>query len=281
MHDVAHNCLPQITSVHPGCSNQSLNKLLDDIAWLLPELRQPLIELIRQVEDGLAVMRTANDAIHGDFYAKQILVGADGFRLIDFDEISRGHRYQDLGNFVGQLYWEMVRSPSSANRIDFDIESSIEALLLGYAESMESIHWPALRASILIGILRCLPHAFRRGLPDWPDRMREMFQYASSWIDLRPMVKARNLSSEPVMSTAIAPECAPYLDMAAIDNRWKSQRVHFEQRWWDTGIENARLLRHKQGRRCLVEYTVTTADRLPQYRFSARLASVSPSTSVC
>ena len=110
--------LKKIENRHPGFHRNSLVQLADDIQWLLPELRSPLRNLLKKIDCHLDAFTSSCDIIHGDFYAKQILVQNDQLRLIDFDEVSLGHRYQDLGTFIGNLVWNATRTSTRISELE-------------------------------------------------------------------------------------------------------------------------------------------------------------------
>ncbi len=193
-------------------------------------------------------------------------------QLIDFDEVGRGHRYQDLGSFVGQMVWNAVRDPACFQQVT----SGTEALVAGYARHMGAIDQSLLRASIATGILRCMPHPFRRGLSDWPGKMLQMFACANQWFATASLT-ARQRLAEPIdpskrtnLEDCVPVECRPYLDCQLVEDHWQHDCVK---------IIHARLLRHKPGRRLLVDYTIqsdTSDDKrsiLGKARFTKKVDS--------
>ncbi len=261
-HVSAHASMPDVDWRHPGYTVNALNKLVEDVCWLLPELRDRLTSVTNLIRSTLSEMECANDLIHGDFYAKQIIQDGSGLRLIDFDEIGRGHRYQDVGNFVGQLYWNAVSSQELASPIDSQIESYIESFLKGYEPNTRRQDQEKMHASIVMGIVRCLPHAFRRGLTAWPARMRKLLACVERWL-ASPELKSVKQASNPTVSNSPAVddnECAPYLDSANIDSLWRLNQSP-DTCWRDTRIIAAHMIRHKPGKRLLVQYQLQDVER--------------------
>ncbi len=304
---MANQCMPHVMTPHNGFGLQSLRTIADDLAWLLPDMRDPLSSLLNELTEPLQNLAAAQDIIHGDFYAKQILVNGEELRLIDFDEIGRGHRYQDLGNFIGHMYWDAVRSGKNSSIELGQVEAHAGCLLDGYAKLAGKLDRKLIQASIAIGILRCLSHTFRRGLPDWADKLRQLFDCAllqitpsrvrhhhfqsmgaSSAIPTsaiptvgKPLAEETSVSNDKVQSAhdvaaSLPAECLPYLDVPTVDACWQHSRQLFSPPWNNTYVSNSRLMRHKPGKRLLVEYSLGSKDRLTELRVIGKCRLAKP-----
>ena len=262
-HTDARRSLSAITNQHTAFARGTLTQLAEDIVWLLPEISQPLSELLAKIDGTIDKFATSSDLIHGDFYAKQIIVQGDGLHLIDFDEVARGHCYQDLGTFVGQLYWSAVRNTADHSAI----MPAIEAFVGGYEQQNGTLDWPLFQTSVVAGVLRCMPHAFRRGLPEWRSKMHQMFEFARQWCPQNsklsyhtPLhVPVTNPATSALSSETDSSETSPYLDTQRINQHWQ-QAETLVARLRSAQVVRAQLMRHKPGKRLLVEYTLQRPD---------------------
>ncbi len=248
-HIEACRSMTSLTFRHTGFSHQTMLQLADDMKWILPELRMPIEEVLSTLEPWLERLQAGADIIHGDFYARQIIVEQDRLRLIDFDEVGRGHRYQDLGTFVGQLYWNAIRNQTGLKHLD----SGIEAFLEGYSHRLGPLDHALLHASMAAGVLRCLPHPFRRGLPEWADKTKQILYWSSFWLNRaqsRDVAQSsRSCRDEHVQREVGCDERARYLDPDQLNQKCQRSSMRSSMR-----IVSARLLRYKPGRRLVVEY---------------------------
>jgi aminoglycoside phosphotransferase (APT) family kinase protein len=241
---------------HRAFGVRSLQNIIDDVSWLAPDLGAPLSNLLTRMEDTLRDMELSQDVIHGDFYAKQLIVQGDRLRLIDFDELGLGDRYQDLGNFVGHLVWDSVRSAKEKDRTDLCLELQISAFLEGYECETDCLDEPRLRVSIATGILRCIPHAFRRGLPDWHLKMQQMLDHAWRYLD-SSMTRGDRREVSGCLPRLITPdidERLAYLNNSDMTQQLR-QNSENPRRWQHVSIVDSQLIRHRPHRRLLVEYT--------------------------
>lgn len=263
-HIEATQAMKSLTFHHNGFTHQAMLQLADDMKWILPEVRLPVEALLETLEPWLDQLGKGTDIIHGDFYARQIIVEQAQLRLIDFDEVGRGHRYQDLGTFVGQLVWNAIRNESGLEHLD----SGIDAFLEGYEQRLGPLDWPLLWASIAAGVLRCLPHPFRRGLPEWAEKTKQILYWASFWLK-----RAQTSDSSAASSSASADrmprssrepaavhETARYLDPEQVNLNWHRTPGLDAEKASPSRFIAARQLRYKPGRRLVVEYQTEASD---------------------
>lgn len=100
--------------------------------------------------------------LHGDFYAKQVLVNGTTAALIDLDEASMGDPAIDLARFRADL-----EAGAVSGRLDTsEIDALVEPLLAGYRLTRKL---PArLHLHVAAQLLRLAAHPFRRREPSWP-----------------------------------------------------------------------------------------------------------------
>ncbi len=82
---------------------QTLLQLADWIGFLLPSWRLEAVEVAQILSQRLMQLPSLTTAIHGDFYADQVLWRDDRIAIIDLDRAALGHPAQDIGNFIAHL----------------------------------------------------------------------------------------------------------------------------------------------------------------------------------
>ncbi len=170
-----HRC-PLPPSAVSAVAAHDLSELAEFIGFLTPELANLATEAIRQTRAKLNDLPIVFAVIHGDFYAKQVIVDSDAVKFIDFDQAGVGNPYQDIGNFVAKLVWQSIQLGR-----DFSTASKqATAFLLGYRRHSGVFCEFAYRAHLAAGLLRCVTHPFRRATPNWPSTTREFILLAQS-----------------------------------------------------------------------------------------------------
>lgn len=134
-------------------------------AKIRPELRARLARLL----DGLRKTAPSGGALvpaHGDFDADQ-LVDADGeLVVLDFDDVCLAPPAFDLATYLADV--------ARGRKEDSDAIEAVRApLLAGYGARPAALQWYL--AAI---VLTRTPHAFQRGLSDWPERVEGMVRTA-------------------------------------------------------------------------------------------------------
>ncbi len=238
---------------HEGHSLDRLSELAADLTWLVPEWKERLDGLVIRMWQGLEYAPVAQGVIHGDFYAKQIVVHQGEYQWIDFDEMSLGDPYQDVGNFIAQLYWNEVRGELAREKV----ETLVARFLEGYARRAHGMDPKRLASQIAIATFRCLPHPFRRGHPEWRLQMERMLLRVESALALSGPVgvssPSRPSSQETLLGSSVEEEAHPYLDLAAVE-RAKPTFEGFQIPLAESKLTKANVVRHKIGRRILIEY---------------------------
>ena len=267
--------LPNLPFLPNEGLSDSLVQTAEAIAWICPRLAERarrLAERIAQLLNDLSPARMS--PIHGDFYAKQVLVDDDHIGLIDFDSAGQGDPDSDLGNFIAHLdRWALYRRFSGDR-----VAPVAEALLEGYRRATGRDPSPGVDVHRPASLLRLAPHCFRQRESDWAqrteailERTEDLLFSASKYAGARPtqansspptrsacsrtlsrveVIDPFTVSDDPEMlflSEALDPDRAQEelerLDLGRILNRPGTAR-----------LSAIRVVRHKPGRRCLVEY---------------------------
>jgi ATP-binding cassette, subfamily B, bacterial len=131
------------------------------VAHIEPELRKRLDTLLRRLEAGLPV-GLGHVPAHGDFNARQLVDGADGLVITDFDGMCTAPAALDLATYLAYL----VRGDSA----DLDAALAVlEMVLEGYGERPDGLSW-----YLATMILRRSARPFRYQDEHWPERVEEM-----------------------------------------------------------------------------------------------------------
>ncbi len=264
----------------------------DGIAEIAPALAERARRLAGALAAQLAAAPAIDRPIHGDFYAKQVLAQGDGVALLDFDEASRGDPAADIGNFIAHLERDALRGSIPPSRLD----PARSALLGGYAAAVGR-DCERVELYTSIGLMRIASHPFRQREPEWTARTDALLARAES---LLPSSRAACVIAPAAVgagrdartgSAGVAPSLVDDPDGAATDPAlpWLAQALdpsvaerELGRLPWLTRAGGAvgagagggaalrlaaiRVVRHKPGRRAIIEYDVTIeqADAWPR-----------------
>lgn len=264
--------LPNLSLPAPARRAASLQGTSEAVAWVCPGLADMAQNLSRQLAECFAAMPFTPAPLHGDFYAKQVLVDDGRLALIDFDGAFHGDPAEDLGNFVAHLDRWALWGRFPAERV----EVLADALLEGYRGVARQDVAPRIAAYRASALLHLAPHCFRHREPDWASRTRailgrtgQILQDAkpSGFKRAEPSRKTTQASAtrsntavevvDPfeVHRDAAMPTVAHALDPARV------QEALLPLGWGrlvgraaTPRLRTIRVVRHKPGRRCMVEY---------------------------
>ncbi len=237
-----------------------------DLGHLAPMLLDRVRELASELQRSLLTLSVEPTIIHGDCYAKQVIVEEGKVRWIDWDQVSIGDPYRDLGNFVAQLHWEAERGESNAERIG----SLEKAFLEGYVSIAGPIDWKRYYFQLSGALLACSFHPFRRALEDWPTAMARMVERAESAMK-SAFDEVESTKTHPSKvgnrnsKNGVVQECdglkieemtaiESMLDCRLAEERLKRDCPEIASKFGEYQVESARVTRHKPGRRCMIEY---------------------------
>lgn len=171
LHAQPPGALPRWTIDHDV---HALLAAADAVAHVSPLLADRAFRLARQIAADLARMPAGSALIHGDFYAKQVLLNGDAVALIDFDEAARGDPAIDLGNFVAHLERDVLRGVLTPQRRD----EARDALLDGYVTHRRSLP-DSINLRVAASLLLLTPHPFRHREADWPEQTEALLDRAA------------------------------------------------------------------------------------------------------
>ena len=247
----------------------TLLSLARGLGWLCPHLARQADDLARRLAAQLSQQPAVDFPIHGDFYDKQVLVIENSVAIIDLDEAARGDPMADLGLFIAHLHRDVLCGNPLPNRV----EPLSEALLEGYQYAVQQPIPDRIRLYIAIGLFQLAHDPFRACEPEWTARIEAILDRVEALAARHTSAKSmtlitnsnRRTDSDPLLSVqdsfdaiqdpkmsllaqAFDPrKAALYLERMLLSNTKRNGQVR---------LRGIRALRHKPGRRCLVEYDV-------------------------
>jgi aminoglycoside phosphotransferase (APT) family kinase protein len=209
---------------------RAVSKMAKDLAALWPALGKQA----REVSDGLSrALITENAphvAIHGDFHLEQLIDAGDRIGIVDLDEARYGAAAWDLGNIIGHM--QVHGDPS---------EPFGEALLSGYRATGGQVTDNEVRLQTALSIFQLAARPFRERDPQWPGKIEAILDQVSQFANKRAPMRPSLDPDMPQMEAASDPvQAQRQFSRLALGN-----------------VESARLVRHKPGRRCLIEYDLS------------------------
>jgi len=229
-----------------------LQQLALGVAHLLPQEQQRVQVLVDNLSRALNKLKGSKVRIHGDFYAKQVLLGTPGVHFIDLDDVCRWYREYDLGLFIAHLIRDCL-----ANRLPASFAMSYqEALLKGYREQRQ---YKLKRVELFtaVGLLQLAHHPFRNAEPNWPQGIRAILcQCEHHFQAYRKLSKPHLQQETPTASKwdSKMPFIAQLQQKGVIEDRikqaLKAQLAEIDR----YQLQQITALRHKQGKRLLLEY---------------------------
>ncbi len=207
-----------------------------------PELSRLASEVGRRLVSALSAAPDAFASVHGDFHSGQVIVGEGTVGLVDFDRAGRGDPATDFGSFLADLE---LRDEREA------VDESLESLLAGYCSAGGVLPGPkSIRLRHAAALLKVAPHPFRKRHPSWPEHTAELLERAARILERDSVGRPRPLRDPGI------PFLTGALDSRTVETGLRNLPA-FEST--DVRVEALRLLRHKPGRRCLVEYSLRVA----------------------
>ncbi len=240
--------------LNPVCG---LEAAAESLKWILPELWPLAQRLAKALVHALDAAGEAQVLLHGDFYAKQVIIQKDHIGFIDFDGSGVGHAAVDVGNFIAHLERDLLRGYIDATLA----EALRNGLLSGYNRSAK--HPVSSRQADLYtaaGLLKLVPHPFRFLEENWPEQVRALLQRTERLLDneqggVHPVLHAGQVQA--LLEDQAFANVKPALDPAVVT------REMADRMGGGASLQHIRLKRHKPGRRCMLAYTWQFSDGKP------------------
>lgn len=215
------------------------------------------------VEDLTASLpnRASSRLVHGDFYAQQVVVDGSRIGIIDLDRAGWGDPAIDLGTFIAHLERDVLAGELQPA----DLETASAALLAGYRSAGGLVEPRQVGVHTAAALIRLATEPFRTRDPEWPARTEALVDRAaalatSSIATPRPVSPSRPIVNANVSaadsfgasSDPALPSLRRALDPAVAES--VLQPVAASMGASSLVLREARVIRYKPGKRCLVQY---------------------------
>lgn len=251
--------------LHAEQAERALVATARDVAVLLPELGARCDALLGRLAPGSSTGAGRLVALHGDFYAKQVLLAEDRVGVIDFDSACIGPPERDLALFGAHLWSDAVRGRLAEDRV----EGLEAAFLSGYRghrghrgdQSGRAYSEADLLRERAAGLFGLLHHPFRSGDPEWPQAIERVLELCERLAPETTRAGPPSASATRVKVAVSDPfditrdEHMPFLASALDPDRVEQtlQRIVADH---DLLLRSIEVTRHKPGRRCNIEFEV-------------------------
>ncbi len=248
---------------------QKIQRSADDLAIILPSVKDLLNAVSEKCVEQLSQLQPIEVAIHGDCHPQQFLVDESKVAILDLDNAAMGHPAEDLGNFLAHLEREVL-----LGRVRRSLcEQLSEELTAGYFEESTATAHGNPQAYLAAGLLRLAHEPFRYRQPDWPRQTKNLVERANAIIERNakqppPFAKPKQHSAPPIKLSQRIEVIDPFgvsedsclVNVSkAIDPKFARRKIAptIQQAFSDPSLEirSIRVIRHKPGRRCLIEYS--------------------------
>lgn len=219
------------------------------LAVLCPPLARQADRLALRLAESLACEPAGISTVHGDFYAKQVLLAGDEtVAILDLDQAACGDPAADLGNFLAHLEADALRGTLDPRRI----APLADALLAGYGAARQQPTPSRVGVCTAAALFRLAHDPFRHRETEWPDRIAAILDRAEMLSQRLPKPKPSAAGKEPsgILDDPKLTFLAGALDPAEAGHRLEAllgARIT---------VRAIRVVRHKPGRRCLIEYDI-------------------------
>jgi hypothetical protein len=248
----------------------ALFECADWLGFVFPSLAEPARKSARRLAAWLMAEPSLQRAIHGDFYARQVLWSGGRVGIIDLDEAVKGDPRADLGLFIARLEWDALRGKLPAG----SLRGLQEIFFEGYRRVGEQFPEESIRPYVAVELFKLTHTPFRTCENEWASLTEALLERVDALVSESIPVKSafsvtRSLpgtgsasfppveDSFDVIGDSRMPFLASALDLpkaeACLERmlRTNSGREKLIQ------LKGIRVLRYKPGRRCLVEYILT------------------------
>ncbi len=232
----------------------AVRQAADTIGLLQPCLADAARALQRRVSDALRQADVSTGLIHGDLSLEQLIRTPSGeLQPIDWDSACIGDPAADIGSLLARLCMQHLEGLLPGHSPALALDNILHTYLAQpSAAFIRLIHWHT-----IAGLMRLMPEGFRKRKADWASTMGRSLQYA---IDMADQIDA----SKALRSTAAAAEQGelwPQNDASQMQPVL-AQTLGLPKAAFQ--LQPVRVLRHKAGRRALLEYVIERPGQPPE-----------------
>lgn len=160
----------------------ALAAIAETVESLDPRSGTAASQLAAALGDELALAGSRMCRLHGDFYAKQVLVADGGVAFVDLDGSGCGHPLLDLGNFLAHLERDVVLGRLPRGRL----ETWRASLLAGYRKGGGEADGDHLDLYTSACLMLLAPHPFRNRETGWRPAIERLVGRARDLARTRP-----------------------------------------------------------------------------------------------
>jgi aminoglycoside phosphotransferase (APT) family kinase protein len=260
-----------------------LSRLASDFVAISPKLAESMQRVAQRCSEKMARFPSVEVPLHGDCHPQQILIDRANpeldAALIDLDNAALGHPACDIGNLLAHLHRETLRGTFRQNQL----ERLAAALVSAYVKHHLSVEQNGMEQSavqvyLASGLLRLAQESFRHRQQNWHRETDAMVRRALKVLDdldlshdnFASRSKTKRTSAERSTDIVVTDPFAVNEDLAlanaaeAIETNFAREMIApvIRQAFQDDRLEirSIRVLHHKPGRRCLIEYSCKTED---------------------
>lgn len=251
------------------------------VGRLWPPLAARAATLAERVACHLAENPGRDRPVHGDFYAKQVLLDGGELGVVDWDEAGLGEPASDVGNFIAHLERHALAGRMPADRVG----AAGEALRVGFESASGRSIADRVTVHTAAQLLAMATHPFRGRERDWPDRTAAILGRVEGLLSAgtpatrscpiaepraatSPLTHAARPAGIPISDPfGVATDAGNPFARDALDPEAAREvlRRALSAAGFPVSLELRviRVIRHKPGRRFLVEYELSGARTPP------------------
>jgi aminoglycoside phosphotransferase (APT) family kinase protein len=246
----------------------NFSKQEDLINFICPHLKNQFKEIRKNLQSFLYSSMSVTNPIHGDFNPSQVIIDTDrNVTLIDFDRAVLGDPRLDLGNFIAHLYYQLLFRNISTHQF----QKLKDVFLNTYLAKIDQT-FPNLEKFIAAGLLKMSNKPFRTNQSNWVIQTEQilnmikkiMGQNRSEEVTIpitssikKKKIKFTEINTHTSLGT-IDDSNLPHLQTAMNGNKVEPYLNNLFQSKLGKNIQvnlrSVKKIRHKLGKRCLIEY---------------------------
>ncbi|HIE4801069.1 TPA: phosphotransferase family protein [Serratia marcescens] len=225
---------------------QALWRVMNTLTAIYPAAVERFQNITIRLAQSMTANRDEQTLIHGDFSADQLVqTHSDGtLRLIDWDRCSCGAPLVDLATFQARLELQAIGKLISREQA----EASTAEFLSGYS-AYRKVDSPSLKRYCAWALLCLVNEPFRSRATNWPVQVEALLARAEQLLeqaDASLSTQADPMLNQLMCSTSIAEPLRQSLKLPSQSN-----------------LKECTLLRHKPGRRAIIQYQFLLPDSSP------------------
>ena len=261
----------EIDGLIPFTRNEESTKLhllTEKLKFLCPHLGSMAESISKQLATWLTSQSNIYRPVHGDFYAKQVMVSNTNVTIIDLDNAALSDPRADLGLFLAHIEQNIIRGLLP----DRNVTHIMDALLKGYSSCLtENFLLDDLEVYTAIGLFQLIHHPFRRHESGWQKLVEAILYKVDMYIRKSTIGKSKEYTAQPMdlnereakipvvdkysagkddkmsfLTLALDPSMAE----SCLDEMFSLHRRDYNK----FRLLSINVVRYKHNRRCMVEY---------------------------